>query len=49
MTTPTDVELISIAAGERQMTGFWRMRGWALAYVVTWGRRWRTAGTRRRA
>jgi len=36
-TTPTDVELISIAAGERQMTGFWRMRGWALAYFMTWG------------
>ena len=36
-TTPTDVELISIAAGERQMTGFWRMRGWALAYLTAWG------------
>ena len=32
--TPTDVELISIAAGERQLSGFWRMRGWALSYAV---------------
>lgn len=35
-TSPTDVELLSIAAGERQMTGFWHMRGWALAYTLTW-------------
>ena len=35
-TSPTDVELLSIAAGERQLTGFWHMRGWALAYALTW-------------
>ncbi|RLT27898.1 MAG: hypothetical protein DWI48_02075 [Chloroflexi bacterium] len=32
--TPTDVELISIAAGERQLSGFWQMRGWVLSYAV---------------